>query len=234
MKQDILHTENFLKGLTTLTGLPYKKVQQYVKRNNPFNILEHPHIMDPNEKQLEKIGLLNEFIASYNILKIYENNEKVTLSSSTISGQFFLALLGGMKDKERFMVAFLDSGNNIIETKTMSEGSIGQTAVYPREILKYALACDCNAMILAHNHPGGSKNFSPEDRALTQRIVDIFQPLEIKILDHIIVGNGSYTSMAEKGIVPCQSKGTANYEEITLGPIPVEEKRNRFKHTHLR
>ena len=234
MKQDILHTENFLKGLTTLTGLPYKKVQQYVKRNNPFNILEHPHIIEPNEKQLEKIGLLNEFIASYNILKIYESNEKAMLNSSTIAGQYFLALLGGMKDKERFMVAFLDSGNNIIETKTMSEGSIGQTAVYPREILKYALACDCNAMILAHNHPGGSKNFSPEDRALTQRIVDIFQPLEIKILDHIIVGNGSYTSMAEKGIVPCQSKGTANYEEITLGPIPVEEKRNRFKHTHLR
>lgn len=152
MEQDILHTENFLKGLTTLTGLPYKKVQQYVKENNPFNILEHPHIMEPNEKQLEKLGLLNEFIASYNILKIYENNEKITLNSSTISGQYFLALLGGMKDKERFIVAFLDSGNNIIEIKTMSEGSIGQTAVYPREILKYALACDCNAMILAHNH----------------------------------------------------------------------------------
>jgi len=234
MKQDMQYTEKFLKGLTNLTGLPYKKVQQYVKTNNPFNILEHPHIMEPNEKQLEKIGLLNEFIASYNILKIYESNEKVTLNSSTIAGQYFLALLGGIKDKERFMVAFLDSGNNIIETKTMSEGSIGQTAVYPREILKYALACDCNAMILAHNHPGGSKNFSPEDRSLTQRMVDIFHPLEIKVLDHIIVGGGSYTSMAERGIVPCQSKGTANYEEIALGAIPVEEKRNRFKNTHSR
>lgn len=234
MKQDILHTENFLKGLTTLTGLPYKKVRQYVKGNNPFNILEHPHIMEPNEKQLEKIGLLNEFIASYNILKIYESNEKIALNSSTVSGQYFLALLGGMKDKERFMVAFLDSGNNIIETKTMSEGSIGQTAVYPREILKYALACDCNVMILAHNHPGGSNNFSPEDRVLTQRMVDIFHPLDIKVLDHIIVGGGSYTSMAEKGIIPDQSKGTANYKEIALGPIPVEEKRNRFKHTHSR
>ena len=179
MKKDVQHTEKFLKGLTTLTGLPYKKVQQYVKENNPFNILEHPHIMEPNEKQLEKIGLLNEFIASYNILKIYESNEKVTLNSSTLAGQYFLALLGGMKDKERFMVAFLDSGNNIIETKTMSEGSIGQTAVYPREILKYALACDCNAMILAHNHPGGSQNFSTEDKTLKQRIVVIFHPLEI-------------------------------------------------------
>ncbi len=234
MKQDIRHTDNFLKGLTTLTGLSYKKVQRYVKENNPFNILEHPHIMEPNEKQLEKIGLLNEFISSYNILKIYEGNEKVVLNSSTLSGQYFLALLGGMKDKERFMVAFLDSGNNIIETKTMSEGSIGQTAVYPREILKYALACDCNSMILAHNHPGGSKNFSPEDKELTQRIVDIFHPLEIKILDHIIVSGASYSSMAEKGILPHQCKGTANYEEIALGPIPVEEKRNGFKLTHSR
>jgi len=234
MKQDILHTENFLKGLTTLTGLPYKKVQQYVKGNSPFNILEHPHILEPNEKQLEKIGLLNEFIASYNILKIYESNEKITLNSSTVSGQYFLALLGGMKDKERFMVAFLDSGNNIIETKTMSEGSIGQTAVYPREILKYALACDCNTIILAHNHPGGSKNFSPEDNALTQRIVDIFHPLEIKVLDHIIVGGASYSSMAERGNIPHQCKSTANYEVIALGAMPVKEKRDRFKHARSR
>ena len=69
---------------------------------------------------------------------------------------------------------------------------------------------------------------------MTQRIVDIFHPLEIKVLDHIIVSSTSYSSMAEKGIVPYQSKGTANYEEIALGAIPVEEKRNRFKHTHSR
>ena len=234
MKQDLLHTEKFLKGLTTLTGLPYKKVQQYVRENNPFNILEHPHIMEPNEKQLEKIGLLNEFIASYSILKIYEDNEKITLNTTTISGQYFLALLGGMKDKERFMVAFLDNGNNIIETKIMSEGSIGETAVYPREVLKYALACDCNAMVLAHNHPGGSKNFSPEDKVLTQRMVDIFHPLNIKILDHIIVAGTEYSSMAEKGAVPYQNKGTANYEEIALGSIPAEEKRSKLQNAYSR
>ena len=231
MRQDPRHTENFLKGLTTLTGLPYKKVQQYVKQNNPFNILEHPRILEPNEKQLEKIGLLNEFIASYNVLKIYESNEKITFNSATVAGQYFLALLGGMKDKERFMVAFLDNGNNIIETKSMSEGSVGQTAVYPREILKYALACDCKSMILAHNHPGGSNTFSPEDRALTQRIVDIFHPLEIKVLDHIIVYGTSYSSRAERGIIPYQCKSTANYEVIALSAMLVEEKRNRFQYT---
>lgn len=232
MKQDILHAEKFLKGLTTLTGLPYKKIQQYAKVNNPFNILEHPHIMEPNEKQLEKIGLLNEFIASYNILKIYEGNEKITLNSSNVSGQYFLALLGGMKDKERFMVAFLDSGNNIIETKTMSEGSIGEAAVYPREILKYALACDCNAIILAHNHPGGSKNFSSEDKVLTQRIVDIFHPLQIKVLDHIVVAGASYASMAEKREISDQSKNKANYEVIELGKSTVKENQDSFQLTH--
>lgn len=152
MEENKLHTEKFLKGLATLTGLHYEKVHQYVKGNSPLNILEHPHIMEPNSKQLEKIGLLNEFIASYNILKIYESNEKIKLYSSNVAGQYFLALLGGMKDKERFMVSFLDSGYNIIETKKMSEGGISRTEVYPREILKYALACDCNAIVLAHNH----------------------------------------------------------------------------------
>ncbi len=234
MKQELQHAENFIKGLTALTGLPYRKVQQYLKVNNPFNILEHPHILEPNEKQLEKIGLLNEFIASYNILRIYESNDKIVINSSTVAGQYFSALLTGMKDKERFMVSFLDNGNNIIETKTMSEGSIGQTAVYPREILKYALACDCNAVILAHNHPGGSKNFSMEDKELTQRIVDIFHPLQIKVLDHIIVGGGSYSSMAEKGELPNQSRSTANYEVIELSAASAKEKANRYKHTHSR
>lgn len=106
MKQELRHTENFIKGLTALTGLPYRKVQQYLKVNNPFNILEHPHIMEPNEKQLEKIGLLNEFIASYNILRIYESNDKIVINSSTIAGQYFSALLTGMKDKERFLFHF--------------------------------------------------------------------------------------------------------------------------------
>jgi len=185
MKKNMQHTESFLKGLTTLTGLPYKKVRQYAKENNPFNILEHPHIMEPNEKQLEKIGLLNEFIASYNLLKIYESEKKIMLNSSTVSGQYFLALLGGMKDKERFMVAFLDNGNNVIETKTMSEGSVGQAVVYPREVLKYAIACDCRAIILAvfckYFFPKVAKYFSI---VLQQEFPQCCKPYFAKLLVH--------------------------------------------------
>lgn len=70
-----------------------------------------------------------------------------------------------------------------------------------------------------------------EDKALTQRIVDIFQPLGIKVLDHIIVAGTSYTSMAEKGLLPNQCKDAANYDAIILDGTSVKEKQNRFQNT---
>jgi DNA repair protein RadC len=69
------------------------------------------------------------------------------LNASTVAGEYFVSLLGGIKDKEKFMAAFLDSGNNIIETRTLSEGSIGEAVVYPRMVLKAALDCDCKSII---------------------------------------------------------------------------------------
>jgi len=223
MAYDGEHTSTFIKGLALLTGLSIRKARQYAKDNSLFNILEHPQTITPNDKQLEKIGLLNEFISSYNVLKMHEEQERIKLDSSLKAGQYFLCLMGGMKDKERFLVAFLDSGNNIIETKTMSVGTIGQAVVYPRDILKAAIACDCKSMILAHNHPGNSIIASSEDKMLTQSIVDIFHPLEIKVMDHVIVGGNQYCSMAEKGYMPDSTRAAASYEAITLGKDTAAE-----------
>lgn len=222
MSKKTTHTDNFLKGLTTLTGLSIKKVKEYAKENNPFNILEHPYIIEPNDKQLEKIGLLNEFIASYNLLKAHESENKIKFSSPEQAGAYFVSLLSGKKDKEKFMVAFLDTGNNIIQTKVVSEGSVAQAVVYPREILKEAIACDCKAMILAHNHPGGSIKPSDEDKRLTQRLVDIFHPLDIKIHDHIIVADTKYTSMAQEEHMPNHTMDRASYEPIRVDETVIE------------
>ena len=217
------HTERFLKGLTTLTGISMKKVQDYTKDNSPFNILEHPRILEPNEKQLEKIGLLNEFIASYNLLKSHVSESKIKITTPQQAGDYFVPLLSGKKDKENFMVAFLDAGNNIIHASVVSEGTVSQAIVYPREILKQALACDCVSMLIAHNHPGGSIMPSNEDKSMTQRLVDIFQPLEIRIHDHIIVADTKYTSMAEKGYMPSSAKGRGNYEPFEIVEVTKEE-----------
>ncbi|OSA94617.1 UNVERIFIED_ORG: DNA repair protein [Clostridium botulinum] len=220
MDKNMPYTNTFLKGLTNLTGIPIKKIQEYAKENNPFNILEHPNIIEPNERQLQKIGLLNEFIASYNLLKAHESENKIKFSTPEKAADYFIPLLSGIKDKEKFMIAFLDNGNNIIQTKIVSEGTVSQAVIYPRDILKEALACDCKAMILAHNHPGGSILPSNEDKAITQKLVNIFQPLDIKIHDHIIVAGVNYCSMAEKDYVPASVNGMAVYE-----PIKMEDKR---------
>ncbi len=216
-KYDAKHTESFLKGLRVLTGIPYKKLEKYANENNLFNILEHPNTIEPNQRQLQKISLLNEFIASYRLLKMQEEENKIALNASTRAGEYFCSILGGIKDKEKFMAAFLDNGNNIIETRTVSEGSLGEAVVYPRNILKAALDCDCKSMVLAHNHPGGSLKASPQDMDVTERLVSIFKPLDINVLDHIIVAGTRYYSMAEQGHMPIASATKATYQPIALG-----------------
>lgn len=216
------YTDSFFQSLNKLTGIPMNKLKSYAKENNPFNILEHPGVVDPNDKQLEKISKLNEFIASYNVLKLDQENEKITFRSPNDSGKYFASLLGGMKDKERFLVGFLDNSNSIIELRTISEGSTNMAVVFPRDILKMAMANDCSSIILSHNHPGGSLKASREDVALTQRIVDIFKPLDINVIDHIIVGGYSFSSMAENGVLPKDTLQMANYEPIELSAAEEE------------
>lgn len=217
MTKRIQYKDSFFKSLNKLTGVPIGKMRDYAKENNPFNILEHPMVLNPNVKQLEKIHKLNEFISSYNVLKATEEKNRIQLSTAEASGEYFKALLSGMKDKERFLIAFLDNGNRIIETKTVSVGTVESTVVYPREILKMALANDCKAMILAHNHPGATIKASREDIAITRRINNIFQPLGIRVLDHIIVGGNKYSSMLEDKNMPLTVDERASYEELRIG-----------------
>jgi DNA repair protein RadC len=211
---DEAHASNFIKGITRLTGIAESKLKKYAAENNLFNVLEHPNTIDPNKQQLEKIHVLNEFISAYRLLKLQENETKLVFDSSKVAGEYFASLLGGIKDRE-FMAAFLDTGNNLIETRTFSEGSIGEAAVYPRMILKAALDCDCKSILLAHNHPGGSRIPSIQDRDITERLISIFAPLQISVLDHIIVANSQYHSMAEKEGMP-QPSMDVSYDAIPL------------------
>lgn len=213
------YTDSFFRSLNKLTGIPMNKIKNYARDNNPFNILEHPMVVEPNDQQLEKIGKLKEFISSYNVLKMDQENNRIKFSSPKDAGAYFSSLLSGMKDKERVIVAFLDNSNSIIETKTISEGSTNMSVVYPRDILKMAIANDCSNLIMGHNHPGGSTSPSKEDIELTQRLVNIFKPLDINVIDHIIVGGYSFSSMAENGTLPSKSMDLANYKPMNLTDV---------------
>lgn len=218
------YTEDLYKSINVLTGIPLTKLKNYSKENNLVNILEHPMVIDPNDRQLMKINKLNEFLTTYNILKIKEFNEKVSLDSSTKAGEFFLSLLANKKDRERVMIGFLDSSNRIIELKTVSEGTVSEAYIYPREILKMALLNDSKNIIISHNHPGGSRRPSSHDISFTQKLIDIFKPLEINVLDHIIIADDNYYSMSENNSLPNNILNKANYDVIHFTEENSEEK----------
>lgn len=214
--------EHFLNGLAGLTGLSHAKLKEYSDSNPFFNILDHPQLINPTSKQLEKIELIKELIKSYNVLRTQEKENKVVFNNPYDAGKYFAALLEGKRDKEVFMVTFLDTKLKIIETKIFSEGTVNQAPIYPREILKRALDCSCNAIMLAHNHPSGDPTPSREDIVVTQNIVNIFGPLSMEVVDHIIVGGVNYYSLREHDDFTSQVTNTPTYTPVHFKDFELE------------
>lgn len=102
-------------------------------------------------------------------------------------------------EREVFMVLFLDNQHRLIKQEKLFLGTINEAAVYPREIIKAALYCNAAAMILAHNHPSGICEPSQEDRLITQKIQQSAKLMEIRLLDHFVIGKGASFSFASHG-----------------------------------
>lgn len=105
------------------------------------------------------------------------------------------------KKKELFKVIFLDTKNRIIEEKTIFEGTVDSSAVYPREIVKDALGYSASSLIFVHNHPSGDPTPSRNDMEITKDLVFAARVIQIKVLDHIIIGNNRYFSFADRGFI---------------------------------
>lgn len=101
--------------------------------------------------------------------------------------------------KEYFMALLLDGKNRIITREQISEGSLNQSIVHPREVFHVAVRKSAAAMILLHNHPTGDPSPSPEDLEVTRRLCEAGELMGIKVLDHIIIGEDAFYSFAEKG-----------------------------------
>jgi DNA repair protein RadC len=103
-------------------------------------------------------------------------------------------------DRENFVVVLLNTKNEVIETSTVSIGTLGASLVHPREVFKPAVRASAASVILAHNHPSGKVEPSQEDREVTRRLGEAADILGIEVLDHVIVGDG-YFSMKEHGML---------------------------------
>ena len=101
------------------------------------------------------------------------------------------------EEREVFMVLFLDNQHRLIKKERLFLGTINVSAVYPREIIKEALYCKAAALILAHNHPSGITEPSYSDQLITKKIQESAELMEIRVLDHLIVGKTDCYSFAE-------------------------------------
>ncbi len=102
---------------------------------------------------------------------------------------------------EAFMVIFLSTQNRVMGHEIINEGTVDQVAVYPRRIIERAIARHAAAVIIVHNHPSGFTDPSDEDKNLTRTLRNAASVLDIRVLDHLIVGQGGHFSFLEKGLL---------------------------------
>jgi DNA repair protein RadC len=113
----------------------------------------------------------------------------------------YLRLLLHDREYEVFVVVLLDAQNRVLATEELFRGTLTQTSVYPREVVKVALRHNAARVVFAHNHPSGVAEPSHADQLLTQSLKQALALVDIKVLDHFIVAGGSALSFAERGLL---------------------------------
>jgi len=132
-------------------------------------------------------------------LKILSTSFKIQQKIKTAKDVFDVALpkMSGL-DREQFAIIHLDTKNNIIKYEVVSVGILNASIIHPREIFKSAIKESSNSIILVHNHPSGDPEPSGEDEEITERLKKAGELLNIPVLDHVIIGAGSYYSFKEE------------------------------------
>ena len=161
--------------------------------------------------------LLNESVAAYNAqprarVRLQAAKELVrrslmeamrqrdVLSSPTSVRDYLRITLAG-REHEVFVVVFLDAQNRVLQAEELFRGTLTQTSVYPREVVKRSLVHNAASVIFAHNHPSGVAEPSHADEALTRALRQALALVDVRVLDHFVVAGGSVVSFAERGLI---------------------------------
>jgi DNA repair protein RadC len=133
------------------------------------------------------------------LLEIQTRIADALTSPSAVRNYLRLMLSG--RQHEVFVCVFLDAQNRVIAFEELFRGTLTQTSVYPREVVKEALAKNAASVILCHNHPSGVAEPSIQDQALTRTLMEALALVDVKVLDHFIVAGASGLSFAERGLL---------------------------------
>jgi len=185
-----------IEKISELTGIP---ADVFTRNGIKFTFDNTNAVAELKPAQRKRLNMLKEFIPLWNEAEFL--NEETTLDSSEKGGKYFKNRIGNCTDREYFEMALLNSQNKLIATKTLFVGTINESAVFPREIVKVAIDHNALTVILAHNHPGGTLKPSSADREVTAKIIRALDTIGVKVLDHIIAASGGYFSFAENGLM---------------------------------
>jgi len=133
-------------------------------------------------------------------LKEEMGDASISLSKPENVKDYLRLMLGGCQE-ERFVALWLDTQNRLIAGMELFRGTLGQTSVYPREVVKIGLQLNAGSVIFAHNHPSGMSEPSSADTHLTGQLKKALSLVDIRVLDHMIVGDESVMSFAERGLI---------------------------------
>lgn len=188
-------------------GTPRKDCKQIAKEAiKEFGGLRG--VLDASSEELQRIkGIgpsnafgLKLFQAISERLAREQIPEKITLGSSKAVADYLKKSIG-LKKKEHFVMLFMDARNNLIKISNISVGSLNASIVHPREVFKEAVESSAAQIIIAHNHPSGDPEASPEDIALTRRLGEGAKIFGIELLDHVIVTRDKHSSLKEKNLI---------------------------------
>jgi DNA repair protein RadC len=200
------HDYEIVELLLTL-GTPRKDCKQQAKEAiEKFKTLRGVLAASPEElQQIKKIGPTHIFIIRFvrEITREFLKEKILDKSYCKSSKEVFDYLYHSMRDlkSEVFKVMFLTAQNRVIEVEDLFEGTLTASAVYPREIIKSAIKHNAAALIFAHNHPSGDPEPSENDKQITRDLVFAGNLMQMKVLDHIIVGDNRYFSFADEGLI---------------------------------
>lgn len=147
-----------------------------------------------------KVANADEIIEAARAVAGQRMQRGASFSNPVDSRRFFQDKLGGL-ERELFAVAYLDTRQRLIEYAELFHGTIDGAEVHPREVVRQALRCNAAAVIAAHNHPSGDVEPSAADRAVTIRLKQALALVNVRLLDHVIVGGIQAFSLAEHGWV---------------------------------
>ncbi len=158
-----------------------------------------PTLTETQDLDVERIAQENRVInEALQILdrRLFSRGPELTTPSVVAE---YLKLLLVQQEHEVFAVVFLDAKHRVLQFEVLFHGSIDSASIYPRQVVKRALAHNAAAVILSHNHPSGCPEPSLADRVLTARLKEALGLVDVRVLDHFIVGEGRPLSLAEYG-----------------------------------